>query len=69
MTYKKIWQCNISKLWIKDFSIIHFGFERIQDSPAHNFLPTVTSFKYKIPPAGIYPHKPGNLPTLFPLSK
>ena len=66
----KIWQCNISKLWINNFSIIHFGFERIQGSPAHNFLPTVTSFKYKNPPAGTSPHKPGSLPILrSPISK
>ena len=63
---QKIWQCNISKLWINDFSIIHFGFERIQGSPEHNFLPTVTVFKYKNLPAVISPHKQGNLPTLRP---
>ena len=40
---------------------MHFGFERIQGSPAHNFLPTVTSFKCKNSPAGISPHKRGNL--------
>ena len=37
MTYKKY-----------NFSIMYFGFERIQGTAACNFLPTVTSFKYNI---------------------
>ena len=61
---QKIWQCNVSELLGNTFSIIHFGFERIQGSPAHNFLQTVRSFKYKNLPTGTSLYKPRNLSIL-----
>ena len=54
---QKIWQCNISKLWINDFSIIHFGFERIQGSPEHNFLPTICNLPTLRPSISKKDHK------------